>query len=265
MSAHVLAPETLASRTTRIAVKRDRFFAVMSGVTLLIVLAGFTPTLYLRPLFKPVPIPAYLYFHGIVLTAWFVWFFVQTLLVQTGRTILHRKFGVAGAVLAALVPVAGLMATAGVVPRIVSSGVGLDDDASAIGIGGGVPVIAFVGMVVWGNALTALVFPVIAGTGILQRRKPATHKRLMLIATIAIIGPPVARLARLPFLGGEGGSLVPTVIYLLLFTMVLHDALTNRKIHPATVFGAAVVVAVMNLSGLIAGTEAGRAVVRWLA
>jgi hypothetical protein len=58
----------------------------MSTVTLVIVLAGFARTLYLRPVFQPQPIPAHLYVHGLVLTSWFVWLWVQTLLVQTGRS-----------------------------------------------------------------------------------------------------------------------------------------------------------------------------------
>ena len=263
MSAHVLAPEALT--TSRRTTRRDPFFAVMSGVTLFIVLAGFTPTLYLRPLFQPPPIPTYLYVHGIVLTAWFVWFFVQTLLVQTGRTRFHRRLGVAGAVLAALVPFAGLMATAGVVSRVVSDGISLDGDASALGIGVSGPVIAFVGKVVWVNVMTAVVFPVLAGAGILLRRTPPAHKRLMLMATVAILGPPLARLARLPVFGGEDGPFVPSVIYVLLFVVVLHDALTNKKIHPATLVGTLAVLATTFIGNLIAGTEAGQALVRWLA
>lgn len=129
----VLAPELLVQRRT---IARNPFFAMMSGVILLLVLSGFTPTLYLRPLFKPRPIPGYLFLPCIVLTPWFVWFCVQSVLVQSGRTALHRRVGIAGGVLAAVVPFAGLLATAGSVGRVVASGIPLlDDAASVLGIG----------------------------------------------------------------------------------------------------------------------------------
>jgi hypothetical protein len=82
---------------------------------------GFAPTLYLRPLFAVPPIPGYLYVHGSVLTAWFVWLVVQTTMVRTGRTALHRRFGVIGAVIAAAVVVAGPMATMGFVATLITS------------------------------------------------------------------------------------------------------------------------------------------------
>ena len=84
------------TQTRARTVSRDPFFAVMSVVMFAIVLSGFAPTLYLRPVFKPVPVPGYPYIHGIALTSWFVWFFMQTLLIQSRRTALHRRLGVAG-------------------------------------------------------------------------------------------------------------------------------------------------------------------------
>src|SRR5262247_3396462 len=106
MTTHVLASDSQARARAR-SVVRNPFFAVMSAVTLLIVLSAFTPTLYLRPVFKPVAIPGYLFLHGITLTSWFVWFCVQALLIQSRRTAVHRRLGVAGAVLAVVVPFAG--------------------------------------------------------------------------------------------------------------------------------------------------------------
>jgi len=122
----------------------------------------FTRTLYL-PVFNPLAIPGYLFLHGIVRTSWFVWMFVQTLLIRSGRTTLHRRLGVTGAILAAIVPFAGLMATAGVVRRVVGSGIALDGDASAlVGLGVSGPVVRFLSGVVWGNLTSAVSFAVLA-------------------------------------------------------------------------------------------------------
>lgn len=75
---------------------RSKFFLVMSGVLLATVLIGFSPTLYLRAYFEPREIPSYLYVHGTVLTAWFLLFLVQTSLVASIRTDVHRRLAACG-------------------------------------------------------------------------------------------------------------------------------------------------------------------------
>jgi hypothetical protein len=264
MTTQVLTPESVATTSHRRALTRNPFFAVMSAATLLIVLSGFARTLYLRPVFQPVPIPAYLFLHGIVLTSWFVWLFMQTLLIQSRRTALHRRLGVVGAVLAVAVPIAGLLATSGVVGRVVAGGIDLDADASALGIGVGGPVVQFIAGVVWSNIGAAVTFAVLAWTGILLRRRAATHKRLMLIATVSILGPALARLARLPFFGGEQGPFTVSVLLIVLAAVVIHDLVTMRKIHPATMFGISFAIAVNVITTAIAATDAGLSLVRWL-
>src|ERR1700690_1390026 len=56
------AVETRLSSGTAASKRRWRigFFTVMPGVILLLVVAGFTRTLFARPLFRPAPIPPYL-------------------------------------------------------------------------------------------------------------------------------------------------------------------------------------------------------------
>jgi hypothetical protein len=264
MATRVLDPESVVTQVQRRTASRNPFFAGMSAVTLFIVLSGFTPTLYLRPVFNPPAIPGYLFLHGIVLTSWFLWLCVQTLLIQSGRTRLHRRLGVAGAVVAAAVPFAGLMATAGVVGRVVASGIALDADASVLGIGVSGPVVRFLSGVVWGNLSSAVSFAVLAWTGILLRRRVAVHKRLMLLATIAVLGPALARLARLPLFGGEQGPFTVIVTFALLGAVIVHDVATLRRIHPATAFGIAFPLGLFFVCTTIAATDVGLGLVRWL-
>jgi hypothetical protein len=260
----VLAAESVATPGRRRIASRSRFFTVVSGVTLLIVLSGFAPTLYLRPLFKPAPIPWYLYLHGALLTSWFALLFVQSVLIRSGRIAVHRRLGVAGAVLAAAIPFAGLMATFGAVPRVLAGGLTLDSDASALGIGVSGPLEAFLSGVVWGNLSAALTFSALVWTAIFLRRRPAAHKRLMVVGTVAILGPALARLARLPIFGGEQGPFTPIVLLVLLGAVVVHDAITIRRIHPATLVGIIFAIAMTLASALIASSDAGLTFVRWL-
>jgi hypothetical protein len=266
MTTNVLASESAVAQVRPRTATGTPFFAVMSGVILLLVLSGFAKTLYLRPVFNPPAIPWYLFLHGIVLTSWFVWLFVQTMLIRSGRTRLHRRLGVGGAVLAAVVPFAGLMATAGVVGRIVGEGFALDADASGLGIGVSGTVIRFVSGVVWGNLSNVVSFAVLAWTGLALRRRTAAHKRLMLLATIAILGPALARLSRWAVFGAsEQGPFIPIVVMSLFVATIVHDVVTTRRIHPATIFGIVFQIAVFSiLSNAVAASNAGLAFVRWL-
>jgi len=89
--------------TTRRERFASQFFLAASIVMLAILVVGFAPTLLVRPLFDVPAIPAYLYVHGAVLCAWFVWFSVQSALVAMHRTDLHRRSGIVGVAIAACV------------------------------------------------------------------------------------------------------------------------------------------------------------------
>ena len=97
--------------TARPVKRRSAFFLVASVLMVLIVFLGFLPSFYLRFQFRTTPLPIHLIVHGVVMTAWMLLFLAQTVLVATLRSDLHRKLGIAGAVLAAIVVVVGVHAT----------------------------------------------------------------------------------------------------------------------------------------------------------
>ncbi|HET9466870.1 MAG TPA: hypothetical protein VFO48_00605, partial [Vicinamibacterales bacterium] len=93
----------------------DRVFytgmAVAMGLT---VFVGFGPSYYLRVLssgpgatISGGPITPLIHLHGVLFTAWVLLFIVQTALVAGRRVAVHRRLGVATAVLAASMIVAG--------------------------------------------------------------------------------------------------------------------------------------------------------------
>src|SRR5512141_447358 len=96
---------------------RNRFFLAMAGTLLLLVLVGFSPSLYLRVFFPVPPIPTYLHLHGAVLTSWFAWLCLQASLIQVGKPAVHRQLGVIGAVIGVAVIGAALLATLNAVSR----------------------------------------------------------------------------------------------------------------------------------------------------
>jgi hypothetical protein len=232
---------------------RDRFFLAMSGVLLLILLVGFSRTLYLRLFFEVPPIPSYLHVHGATVTAWFVWLIVQASLVNVNRVDVHRRIGILGAVLGvALIP-AGLMATLQFVPRLPE--IGLPFDAAP----------RFITWIILANFHMLLGFAAFLATALMLRRRTDIHKRLMLLATICLMPPPLARIAQNLGLMLERETAFVTAIWLLLFVPILvYDLTTTRRVHSATAIGGLFFLLVVFGPILISGTDFAQNFVRGL-
>src|SRR5215216_377146 len=82
--------------------RHPRFFPALSSLLIVIVFLGFAPTYYMRPA-NAGPIPAFLHIHGAAMTAWYVLLLVQTTLIAMRRRAVHRRLGVAGAIIAAVI------------------------------------------------------------------------------------------------------------------------------------------------------------------
>jgi hypothetical protein len=239
---------------------RHKFFLTMSATLLLLVLIGFARTLYLRAYFDVPEHPVYLLLHGGVLTAWFVWFFAQTALVAVGRSDVHRKIGMVGAGIAVAVVAAGVIATFGLVPRMIA--LGRDVEADLPGYAG----------IVWANLSLLIAFSVFVSTAIAFRRRPEIHKRLMLLASISVVGPAIARIAQFRALQVfDSASMNETIFTLagllsLQLTMVVYDVVTRGRIHLVTAMGVPGVFGSVLFFGLaVPITESGQSIVRLLA
>jgi len=260
MAIHITQPNAAEAKLSSSTSARKRpwrigFFTVMPGVILFLVLAGFTRTLYARPLFHPAPIPPYLYVHGIVLTCWFAWAWTQSLLISAGRIANHRRFGAVGACFAAAVFAAALMASFGSVSR---KGFDLNASASVMGNGiTGITVAQFFSSVVWGNIVNALSFALFVAGAVIFRRRSQIHKRLMLLASISILEPALARIARWPGLGGEQGAFIPVVIWSLIAALAIYDLVSRKRLETCTVIAIVWLLIVRNGAVLVSHSEIG--------
>jgi hypothetical protein len=211
----------------------------MAVFLLVIVIVGFSRTFFLRPMFQVPALPWYDYVHGSVMTLWFVLLVVQTSLVAAHRTDLHRRLGIFGAVLAVAVVALALTVTLRFPAHFrVSNGIlstGLPASPSAA--------LGFL----WGNIEAISLFSIMVATALITRRRPDTHKRLMLLASIAVITPAVGRLTTFPDLSGIRSSspavaslltiLSVALIALLPLTLGAYDLLTARRLHRVTIWG----------------------------
>ena len=158
---------------TRAALKRRTGHIFYTGASLAIVIVvfvGFAPTYYLKGYFQTAPLPLVNHLHGVVFTGWIVLFAAQVRLVAVHRVDLHRRLGVAGAWLA------GAVVTLGVTAALLS---GRHNFAA-----GNDGALAFL-VIPFGDMLT---FCVLTTAGLYYRRRPDVHRRLMLLATVTLLG-----------------------------------------------------------------------------
>jgi hypothetical protein len=203
--------------------RTDRiFFGTMSIVILAIVFVGFMRTFYLASYFGRPALSPLRAVHGTAFTSWVVLFAVQTTLIAAGRRDLHRKLGYAGAVLAAIMVPLGLVLAIG--------------NAREGRAPPGLPPLGFLIIPVF----DMLVFAPLVAAAVYYRRQAAMHKRLMLIATVSLLGAAMARVTGTP---GAGGPLVFFgVPDLLLLCGVIYDRRALGSVHPAYKWGGGLVV-----------------------
>src|SRR6266849_4235218 len=158
-----------------IASRRLGWFFAVAVSAAGVVFVGFAPTYYLKPVWGGPSLPLRVHIHGVLFSAWMLLFLLQNFLIARRRTSLHRRLGVLGALLIAGMFVSGLSVSIAWA-RI---------DSPATGAVAGVPRLTAVVIPLVSVAMFAL-FAII---GLIYRSRPDVHKRLMLLATIALLPP----------------------------------------------------------------------------
>jgi hypothetical protein len=225
--------------------RRDRlFFSGMAIAAALVIFAGFAPTYYLKAAFGAPPLPRLLHVHGLIFSSWIVLFIVQTRLIAGRRTPLHRRLGVVGGCLAVAMLVVGTLAA------IASARRGFTPP-------GGPPPLVFL-IIPLGDLV---VFGLLVGAALYFRQKAQTHKRLMLLATLALLTPAIARL---PGIAAAGPPAFWGLTYLFVVACFVYDRVTSGRIHPAFKWGGLFVLAMQPLRLMLGGTGPWLAFAQWL-
>lgn len=222
------------------------FYTGMSLAFAITVFAGFARTYFLRSHFFPEPLIPLLRLHGIVFSSWLALFMVQTTLVAANRTRVHRRLGIAGAVIATLMVIIGTT-TAIIRAKIVAVPPGAPSPLAFLVIPLG----------------DMLMFAIFVGAAFYFRRRVDIHKRLMLIATIGILP---AAVARLPFAFIQQGG--PWAFFglsdLFILPMLIYDIATRGRPHRATVIAGGLLIASHPLRLIVGGTHAWLVFAGWL-
>lgn len=187
----------------------ERFFFFYSLTLFLIVLVFFPLHAFINSAYLP-PIRPVLHAHAILLGSWFALTVVQTGLIGSGRAALHRSLGKMSILLVVLMLPVGVFVSWENMQRT------------------GAP------QIFYGNSVNAGFFVVYYGLALTWRQSPALHKRFMMLASLSLMFPALARVGYVfdlnPF------AVLPMWLVLLL-ALPVYDLVRERKIKTATAIG----------------------------
>ena len=218
-----------------------RFFGFVAAALALLVIAGFSRTFYLHGFFNMPAPSALVTVHGSLMTAWILVLGVQTALISVHRVNWHRKVGIGGVVLAAIIVPLGCLTTLGAARREVR--------AHADFIAGQLNVL--------GLELTQmLLFAGLIGLAFWYRNRPSIHKRLMIVATLCIIPNAIVRLSMLSRLNVLSTNLATLFVWASLIAVVVAiDSMRQRRISPAFGWSASVAILALYVAWYLSRTE----------
>lgn len=221
------------------------FFPAMGVLILVTVIVGFARTYYLAGMVRahlPSPI---IHIHAVVFSLWVLLLVTQTSLVAAHRIDVHRKLGLVGFGLACLVPVIGVLAATNSLSRNFAPP--------------GFPLGAQTFYVIPMSSM--LLFTTLAFFAYRERRNPAVHKRLILIATFALMDAPTGRAPLSVITGHPHMESVFSVVFLLL--LVAYDLWSTRKVLRVTIWAGIFMVVVQQVRVPIGMTGAWHSFAAW--
>ena len=216
--------ETPASRLRRLD---HRFYTGMALVMSAGVFAGFARTYYARSYFHSPAIPFWVHVHGMVFTAWILFYLLQNILAMFGGMKLHRSLGIVGGTLASGVVLLG----SAIALRQARQGrfFPFPDAYSSLAVSFG----------------QMILFAVFIFFGLRLRRDAETHKRLILMSTFLFFFPAFGRLM-------QGVNLTTLLLALCFyFAGPVYDLLTRRSIHKAYRWGVPLLILTMPPFGVL--------------
>ncbi len=219
------------------------FYLIFAFASCALVFFGFGPTYYFRLIDPNASVSTIVHLHAIVFSAWMLLFLVQTILVETGRTSLHKTFGLFGLLIAiGIVAVGYLTAVSGARTGYLGPGVERNLEFSKFFMV--VPMRDLAWFI--GSLALAIYF----------RNTPETHKRLMILLFVGGLMGVV--LARVP------GPISAVIGFAFLFIPPIYDIVTRRRLHRVYWIGIPVFILSTILTGMISETSAWKSFADWV-
>ena len=159
-----------------------------------------------------------------------------------------------GVTIGAVVLLSGAITAVKLAPRLLEKYGDIDSDLPRIA------------GIVWGNLAGLVAFGGFVFLAFLYRQKPEIHKRLMLLASIAITLQALGRIAKFPMIDMPEGPFALFGLLTLLVTLGIYDRRRVGSVQRVTWIGGCALLAILITFGfVIANSAFGRAFVLALA
>ena len=251
-NADLIQPRTIdrpaVSENARQSRNADRRLFLVAAIGFpLLVLIGYFKTYYFSAFFDVRPVAnALVHAHGLVMTAWVLYFVAQVALIRSKNVKLHMTMGMAGIALALIVIVVG-MATA-VDAQLVRGAAPPGENPHAFFV---LPV----------SDMT--LFAIFFAAAIYFRKRPAEHKSLMLLTAINFLPAALFRVAVVP----------PEYVILFSFGIpalmavacLVWHSVKHGKVNKVFAAGVAVLILAIPARVMLMGSQTWLAFVGWLA
>jgi hypothetical protein len=201
------------------------FFLGLVALIWLGILMGFVPQMIHHVEHHERPYPLAVHVHAAAFVGWLTLLTAQVLLIRAGRPALHRKLGFGMVALGAAMLVIG--PTAVWVMQQQDFGTPKSNPAF---------------LSVQGIAMIS--FAVVGGAGVLLRKSPSAHKRLMIIATLVLADAGFTRWLGHPIREAFGKGMWQSYLALsgatalIIVGMGVYDLATRQRLLPAYIAGA---------------------------
>ena len=217
---------------------KSRFYVGAAVFALLLSAAGFLPSTVDQS--KRAGAPTLLVAaHGTAALAWIVLCLTQATLAASQRMRIHRRLGIAGLFIAAALVVTGPL----MVIEMRQRGYDLSGDILRMTVAPGSPAPSREEFAV--RMLPVLLsfanFGILVALGVWFRHRPAVHKRLMLLALLALLPTPAFHLGG--YLIGHWPGLHSAIRVffrvapnLVMFAGAVHDKVSRGRIHPISLW-----------------------------
>lgn len=214
-------------------VKSDRLATGLIAVFVAIIFIGFAKNFYLRPWLGTRPLTMLAYAHAAVMSAWLLLFVLQVLLISRQRLVMHRSLGKWGAAIAAFLVLLGVLTIGAAAQR--------NHETGSVSHS----LVVFVAY----DGLSLILFGLLVGYAIYSRTRPAVHRRLMLMAMVALLPPAFGRM--IAYVTHEHVEI--TVLVAMIAIVMACIAIDVRKtghVHRAILIPAVAILAVNALTYL---------------
>lgn len=194
----------------------------MGVVALAAVGIGFSTTYFIPVAGGTFAGPVVAHIHGLLFIIWIAMMLSQSMLVRQGKSGLHRTLGQVALPLAVAMAASGLGVGTFAVSRDLAARAGDFAYSQLVGV-----------------VAAMAIFVIYVSIALAARRKPDWHKRMMLLATVAVLWPAWFRFRHLlPFVPHPDIVLGVVVSDSLVVVAMMRDRLKFGQIHPAyLIFG----------------------------